>query len=71
MSGSEGVNKMGKKGIGIMMMFMGIGGFVLPLMGVQFRILSFFGAGQYVVAGILAVVGLILLVAGKKKASYF
>lgn len=47
---------------GIWMLILGVGGFILPLIGIQFRLLSVFGEGQSYVAGGLAVLGLILLV---------
>jgi hypothetical protein len=46
---------------GIWMLVFGIGAFVLPFMGLQFKILAVFGEALPYVAGGLAVVGAILL----------
>ena len=46
---------------GIWMMVFGVGAFVLPYMGLQFRILSIFGEALPMVAGGLAVVGAVLV----------
>ena len=46
---------------GIWMMVFGVGAFVLPYVGLQFKILSIFGEALPMVAGGLAVVGAILL----------
>lgn len=46
---------------GIWLLVLGIGSFVLPYMGLQFRILSIFGESLPMVAGGMAVVGAVLL----------
>ena len=46
---------------GIWMMVLGIGAFVLPYVGLQFKILSIFGESLPIVAGGMAVVGAVLL----------
>ena len=46
---------------GIWMLVLGIGSFVLPYMGLQFKILSLFGESLPIVAGGMAVVGAVLL----------
>lgn len=61
------VKKMSKKGIGVMMLFMGLGGFILPFFGYQFRLLNLLGSAQFVVAGILAILGLIVFIAGLRE----
>lgn len=49
---------------GIYLLILGIGAFLLPLTGYQFRLMSAFGDSQFIVAGAVAVVGLVLLVVG-------
>lgn len=49
---------------GITLLVIGVGAFILPLIGVQFILVSIFGNAQYAVAGVLAVVGLIMTIAG-------
>jgi hypothetical protein len=46
---------------GIWMLVLGIGAFVLPYVGLQFKILSIFGEALPMVAGGMAVVGGVLL----------
>ena len=46
---------------GIWMLVLGIGAFVLPLMGLQFKILAVFGDSLPYVAGGLTAVGAVLL----------
>lgn len=46
---------------GIWLLVLGIGAFVLPYFGLQFKILSVFGDALPMVAGGVAVVGAILL----------
>ena len=46
---------------GIWLLVLGIGSFVLPYMGLQFKILSLFGEALPMVAGGMAVVGGVLL----------
>ncbi len=46
---------------GIWLLVFGIGSFVLPFMGLQFKILSLFGESLPMVAGAMAVVGAVLL----------
>ncbi len=50
---------------GATLIFFGIGSFVLPLVGMQFRIFNLFGAAQPIVAGGAIVVGGILLLVGR------
>jgi hypothetical protein len=49
------------RGWGIILLIFGIGSFVLPMMGMQFRLLSIFGEAAPIVGIILAVVGALLL----------
>ena len=57
------------KRIGGTLLVIGIGGFVLPLFGMQFRLLNLFGEAQPVVGALMAMIGLTLfaigLIAGK------
>jgi hypothetical protein len=46
---------------GIWMLVLGVGAFVLPYFGLQFRILSVFGEALPMVAGGLALLGAVLL----------
>jgi len=46
---------------GIWLLVLGIGAFVLPYMGLQFKILSLFGEALPMVAGAMAVVGAVML----------
>ena len=57
---------MSKEGFGAMLIFLGIGTLVLPLLGLQFRIMSLFGSHSWV-AGLVAIGIGILLVAGGSK----
>lgn len=52
------------KGLGILLLALGIGSFVLPAMGMQFRLVQIFGQHQSLAGGIMAGVGAVLLVAG-------
>jgi uncharacterized membrane protein YgdD (TMEM256/DUF423 family) len=47
---------------GIYLLIFGIGAFVLPMMGLQFKLLSLLGNATPLVAGLLIVAGIILLV---------
>ena len=58
---------MSKKGLGAMMIFLGVGGFILPFFGYQFKLLNLLGSGQFVVAGILAILGLIVFILGLRE----
>jgi hypothetical protein len=49
---------------GVLLLILGIGTFILPLLGLQFRILSIFGPNQDIVAIGMAVVGAVLVVLG-------
>ena len=46
---------------GIWMMVFGVGAFILPYLGLQFKILSIFGDSLPMVAGGLAVAGAVVL----------
>ena len=46
---------------GIWMVILGVGAFVLPYFGLQFKILNLFGEASPMVAGGLAVIGAVLL----------
>ena len=56
---------MGKKGIGLTMVILGVGSFILPFFGLQFRIMNLFGNVQWIVAIIIALIGALLLLFGK------
>lgn len=47
---------------GIILLVFGVGSFILPFFGLQFRLLSLFGEATPIVGAILAIVGVILLV---------
>jgi hypothetical protein len=49
------------KRFGIFLLVIGIGTFILPYMGLQFKIMSIFGDNQRTAAIVAAVVGLILI----------
>lgn len=49
--------------LGILLIILGIGTFILPLAGLQFRIISFLGESGPIAAGVLLVAGIIILVA--------
>lgn len=54
------------RGVGIMLLLIGAGSFVLPRMGIQFKLISLFGAYQtHAAIGFLAV-GAVLLLLGLK-----
>jgi len=50
---------------GVWMLVLGLGSFLLPYAGMQFRLLSLFGEYQQIAGGVLALVGLLLLVFGR------
>ena len=53
------------KRFGAFLLFIGLGSFALPLIGVQFRLISLFGPNaQPIVGGVAAGIGLILLLVG-------
>lgn len=49
------------RGWGIFCLILGIGSFILPYMGLQFRLLSLFGDKQPAVAVVLALVGAVMV----------
>lgn len=50
--------------IGIYLIILGIGAFILPMMGLQFRILSIFGENDWLMGLIVGVIGLGLVAGG-------
>lgn len=56
---------MSQKGIGAMLVFLGIGAFVLPLFGFQFRIIAIFGDYSWLVSLVAVVIGVLLIAKGK------
>jgi hypothetical protein len=52
------------KRIGGTLLVLGVGSFILPLFGMQFRLLNIFGDAQPLVGLALATIGAILLIAG-------
>ena len=46
---------------GVMLLILGIGSFILPLFGMQFRLLAIFGDAQPIVALVMAALGGVLL----------
>ena len=57
---------MGIKGLGSMLAFLGVGSFVLPFFGLQFRVLSLFGEATWVFSLLLAIIGIMMMVKGKE-----
>ncbi len=53
-----------KKG-GVYCLIFGIGSFVLPFFGLQFRLLSFMGNNTWILSAILVAIGALLLYLGK------
>jgi predicted Zn finger-like uncharacterized protein len=51
---------------GVVCSILGVGGFLLPLLGVQFKILALLGAAAPIVAGILVLAGAVFLFLGLK-----
>jgi uncharacterized membrane protein YeaQ/YmgE (transglycosylase-associated protein family) len=49
------------RSFGILLLVLGLGSFVLPMMNLQFRIMSVFGKSSSTVAIVMAVVGAVLL----------
>jgi uncharacterized membrane protein YgdD (TMEM256/DUF423 family) len=47
---------------GIYLLIFGIGSFLLPMMGLQFKLLSLLGNSTPIVGGVLTVAGVVLLV---------
>ena len=58
---------MNGRGLGGTMMILGIGSFILPLFGFQFRIMEIFGNGQLYAAIALIIIGLFLLIMSTRK----
>ncbi len=54
------------KGWGVFCIILGVGSFILPKMGVQFKLISIFGEAAPVVGGVLVLLGVVLLVIGAK-----
>ena len=52
------------KGLGSMLAFLGIGALVLPLFGLQFKIMNLFGSASPAVAIALIVIGAIMAIKG-------
>ena len=49
------------RGWGILLIVLGVGSFILPTMGYQFRLLSIFGEHTGIAGAVMAVIGVILL----------
>jgi uncharacterized membrane protein YgdD (TMEM256/DUF423 family) len=47
---------------GIYLLIFGIGSFLLPMMGLQYKLLSLLGNSTPIVGGVLTVAGIVLLV---------
>jgi len=56
------VEKMSAKGIGVLLMGLGVGSFILPFFGLQFRIMSFFGGATWIIAVVMTLLGLGLII---------
>jgi hypothetical protein len=48
--------------LGVWFLILGVGSFILPMIGLQFRILSILGDKTELVGGIMATVGLVLVI---------
>jgi hypothetical protein len=55
--------------LGMTLVLLGVGSFVLPLVGLQFRVLSLFGENQAIAAIGMVVVGGLMLAAGSRGAA--
>ena len=52
----------GMRGWGITLLILGIGSFILPLIGLQFRLLNLFGAATSIIGAVLALIGAVLVI---------
>lgn len=50
--------------IGTYLLILGVGAFILPMFGLQFRLLNALGDSQTIVAGVLAAAGVVLIAVG-------
>lgn len=57
---------MDKKGFGVIMVFLGAGSFLLPLFGLQFRIMALFGSYSWIAALAAIIIGILLVAKGKE-----
>jgi hypothetical protein len=55
------------KSWGVTCLILGVGSYVLPKFGMQFRLLSLFGEATPIVAAVLTVLGIVLLVVGARQ----
>jgi hypothetical protein len=55
-----------RKGWGVTFIVLGAGSFILPMMGVQFRLISLFGEAAPVVGVVLLALGVLMVVMGPK-----
>jgi len=53
------------KGLGAMLVFLGAGSFLLPLVGLQFRIMNLFGDATPIIAIALVIGGILMVVKGE------
>ena len=56
---------MSTKGLGAMLVFLGAGSFLLPLVGLQFRIMNLFGSATPIIAIALIVGGILMVIKGE------
>jgi len=56
---------MSTKGLGAMLAFLGAGSFLLPLVGLQFRIMNLFGSATPIIAIALIVGGILMVIKGE------
>ena len=62
------VNKSIMKGWGITFLLLGIGSFVLPMMNLQFSLISIFGEGnEAITGGVFIAIGIILFLVGARR----
>lgn len=50
---------------GATLVVLGIGSFVLPFFGLQFKIINIFGEAQWIIAIIAIIVGILMVIFGK------
>lgn len=53
--------------LGWLLTIFGIGSFILPLLGLEFRIMRIFGDATPIAAAVMAVVGIVLLVISRRQ----
>ncbi len=54
------------KKFGATLVVLGIGAFILPLFGLQFRIINIFGEVQWIIAIIAIILGILMVIFGNR-----